>query len=135
MTEPQKIGATVNVKPFGGHPHTLHMIWHRRPGKADVVRAFDALKQALDASETVLDVVVDVSAQPHFPLTATIYGALNIQRHPKMGLWLVIGAAHMARFIGRTITGSGRDNIEWFNDESDVLERLRQRTVERMTGQ
>lgn len=107
----------------------LLMIWEHTVDKDDVTRAFHDLVDCLDSAIAPMYVIVDVRADPRFPLIETFRGALNGPfRHPNLSEWLVVGANSVARSIGSTLVSvSSRDNIHWFNTFEEALDYLARR--------
>ena len=114
--------ATVYTAPVDGH-RALLMQWSTAPDKGDVRDAFQQMTDFLDQSPTPLWVIVDVSANPRFPLSETITGAFwGPFRNKKLTEWLVVGANSTAHTIGRTLIGiTRRDNIRWFGTMDEAL--------------
>lgn len=107
----------------------LMMIWEHAVEKDDVAHAFRDLVDCLDAAPTPMYIVVDLRADPRFPLIETFRAALNGPfRHPNLSEWLVVGANSVARSIGSTLVSvSNRDNIHWFNTLEEALDYLADR--------
>lgn len=119
MQESQPSVAVEVVSPYPA----IRMIWQHRVDKADLGQAFKTITEMLDASETPLYIMVDLRANPNFPLTETISGALfGPFRHSMLAEWLVIGASSVARSIGGILSNAtGRSNIHWFKTEAEAL--------------
>jgi len=102
------------------------MIWEHTVDQDDVARAFRDLMECLDAAPTPMYVIVDLRADPHFPLIETFRGALNGPfRHPMLSEWLVVGANSVARSIGGALVAvSNRENIRWFHTYEQALDYL-----------
>lgn len=105
------------------------MIWEHTVEKEDVTHAFHDLIECLDAASTPQYVIVDLRADPRFPLIETFRAALNGPfRHPNLSEWLVVGANSVARSIGSALVSvSSRDNIRWFNTYEEALDYLSDR--------
>ncbi|MGQ9910554.1 MAG: hypothetical protein ACUVS2_17135 [Candidatus Flexifilum sp.] len=114
---------TVQIVPLEPDRRGLIMIWQREVDRADVTAAFRDLMARLDQATQSLYVIVDLRADPRFPLLETFRGALNGPfRHPMLAEWLVVGANSVARSIGSTLVSiSGRDNIRWFTTVEEAL--------------
>lgn len=113
---------TVSVMPIEGYPAWL-LTWEQKVDKRDVAPAFRQLTQALDDSEGMIWVVVDLGKNPNLPLHETISSTLwGPSRHDKLRGWLVIGSNSTAQLIGRTLSKvTGRFNIQWFENMDQVL--------------
>lgn len=100
----------------------IKMIWASRINDNDVRQSFKEIDKVLSAAARPMFVVVDISADPKFPLTATLTGALfGPQRNPNLREWLVIGSNDIAKFIDRTLTAiTHRNLVRWFKNEAEV---------------
>jgi hypothetical protein len=116
---------TVVVLPVTGH-HALRMLWQHEPDRIDVREAFGHLSRFLDDAAVPLRIIVDITADPRFPLAETISGALWGPFRSKMLLeWLVVGSSNMAHGIGRTLSAvTNRQNIRWFSTMDEVMSYL-----------
>ena len=114
--------STVHVEPVEGH-NALSMIWQENVTKADVKAAFKAIEARLQTTESPLFVIVDITANPNFPLLETINAALfGPYRHPRLKEWLIIGANRSAQMIERVLAGSVvRKNVRWFTNADEAL--------------
>lgn len=115
---------SVWVGDLKGFDHAVQLVFERHPNSDDTHLAFTDLLRVLNASDEPMNVLVDLTADPSFALSATLTGALNCQRHPRMGRWVVVGANHTARFIGRAVTSIGKNNIDWVETKAEALERI-----------
>jgi len=125
----------VRVEPIDGH-QALRFTWERRVDGAAVSNAFKQITNCLNQSDSPVHVLVDITANPRFPLQETMHSLLNgPMRHPKMGLWLVIGANTTARFIGRfTVKMGQRQNVYWFDREGDAMAYLAELEQQEIAG-
>lgn len=101
----------------------IRMNWEHVIHKEDLQPAFKAVVDLLDASESSLYILVDLSKAPDFPMVETTLEALRGPfRHPCVAEWLVIDAKRPARMIGDLLMrSSGRKNIRWFKREEQAL--------------
>jgi hypothetical protein len=116
---------TVKVEPLDGSS-AYRMTWLHQIDPRDVHTAFAELNKALKNATTPIDVIVDLQANPRFPLATTLMECLNGPfRHARLGEWIVISANHEVRTIGRTLSAiARRSNIRWFTTEADALSYL-----------
>lgn len=110
------------------HGSSLRMIWDAKPSNDDVCTVFNQILKHLERSPEVAHIVVDVSARPDFPLATTLSGALRVQRHRRMGTWLVFGHSRTAELIANCLTVAGKKNIVWFESEQEALQELQNLT-------
>lgn len=117
---------TVQIIPYEQDRRAVIMIWQREVIQTDVTVAFRDLVNRLDQSPEPLYVIVDLRADPRFPLMETFRGALNGPfRHPRLAEWLVVGANSVARSIGSALMSiTGRANIHWFSTFEEALVHL-----------
>jgi hypothetical protein len=117
---------TVTAQPVEGQ-RALLMKWERQPNKEDVRAAFIDMAALLNARQHPHWVIVDIIADPVFPLTETIAGAFwGPSRSPALAEWLVVGSSPAAQLIGSTLTRiARRDNIRWFATFDEALDHLR----------
>jgi hypothetical protein len=117
---------TVTTQPMDGC-RALLMKWERQPNKDDVRAAFVDMTALLNARQHPHWVIVDIMADPVFPLTETIAGAFwGPSRSPALAEWLVVGSSPTAQLIGSTLTRiARRDNIRWFATHDEALDYLR----------
>ena len=112
------------------HPDSraIRMNWQNRVREQDVRIAFEKINLVLNGHGQPLYVVVDIRANPNFPLNATITGALfGPFRNPLLQAWLIIGMNPLARIIERTLKSvTGRSNVFWFSDDAEVQAYLEQ---------
>lgn len=106
------------------YPPSLRMIWPKNPTSAEVSVAFDQIMQVLMRAERPVHIIVDVTIRPNFPLSITLNGSLRVQRHPRIGTWLVLGGNRTAELIARCLTAAGKNNIVWCKSDEDALSRL-----------
>lgn len=117
---------TVNVTPIDDH-NALLMSWDSRPNQRDVSDAFQQINAALEKAQSPLYVVVDLRANPAFPLQSTIFGALPAYRHPMLHQWLIVGKNRAAQIIESTLSiSTRRKNVLWFDTMEAALAHLAQ---------
>lgn len=109
-------------------PHLLLMGWGHQPKPNDINQAFNQIIHILNDVEMSVDIIVDIRANPHFPMHLTVQRAFATNQHPMMGDWLVVGQSPTAKIISRLITTLNRDNIHWFDTLDAVYARLKART-------
>ncbi|MEO8611404.1 MAG: hypothetical protein ABI690_26135 [Chloroflexota bacterium] len=116
--------STVRVEPIENYP-ALKMTWQHDVRDLDVVNAFKQINTILQNSTDPVFVVVDLSANPNFPLLTTIHEAIAPYRNPLLEEWLVIGSNWMARAVEGTLAKLTRQkNVRWFTKEVDVMDYL-----------
>lgn len=128
--------ATVRVEHLHD-PEVIKMSWDHRVSSDDVYSAFKAISVILEQSETELYVLVDILANPNFPFSATVNGAMfGPYRNPKLIAWLIVGSSHAGRMIERVLTAvTKRRNVEWFDSEADALAHMAQQGVDSETSE
>lgn len=115
---------TVDVQPLDVY-QGLKMIWQQKVDDADVRTAFRTIMRTLNDAQVPIVVVVDLRADPKFPLRATLEEGRGPYKHPMLEEWLIIGSNWTARAIERTLTSlTGRKNVRWFNTEAEVMDYL-----------
>lgn len=116
---------------YNNNCHTISMVWNSKVSPKDVKAAFAEIDSILNASESPLYVLVDISANPNFPIADTIAGVLfGPYRNKNLKGWLIIGKTSMAQMIERVLSSvTGIKNVFWFDTEEEALEyALSQRT-------
>jgi len=100
----------------------IQMVWSHKVNDQDVRNSFKLVNQLLEAANHPIFVAVDISADPNFPIAATLTGALfGPYRNPNLREWLIIGSNSAARFIERTLSGAtGRVIVRWFESRAEV---------------
>ncbi|GAB4476384.1 MAG: hypothetical protein Kow00124_18390 [Anaerolineae bacterium] len=113
---------TVRVTPLEGH-HALRMDWDRDPTDADVRAACARLVVCLNDAETMLHVLVDLTARPTIPFnTTTNCMVMGPQVHPRMGCWLLIGDSDEMQAVITVLEAvSNRRNFRWFPRETAAM--------------
>jgi len=108
------------------------MTWPRVIERDSIKEAFRMIVTALDTSNVPLYIVVDLHANPDFPMTETIQGAyFGPFRHCNLAEWLVVNTNILGRMIGNTLSSiTRRDNIRWFETMEEALQYLQELTVE-----
>jgi len=101
---------------------TILMAWAKVVTHLDVKEAFKEVDAILNKAEQEMFVVVDISTNPNFPITATVTGALfGPYRNPKLREWLIVGSNAMAHSIERTLANiTGRSNVRWFTTQAEA---------------
>lgn len=111
---------TVRVEPIAPEG-TLKMTWERVIDARDIDPAFRAILRHAAERRAPFYVVVDIQADPRFPLMETMTHALRIQRLPELHGWLVVGQNSMARQIAHFLTKVSRqEKIRWFATMDEV---------------
>lgn len=112
-------------------PLVIKMSWSNKVSDADVRNSFKQINNLLAAAKHPMFVVVDITADPNFPIAATLTGALfGPYRNPNLREWLIIGSNTAAHFIERTLSGAtGRVIVRWFENESEVEAYVAQATA------
>ena len=108
--------------------NSIKMTWASRVNDNDVKQSFKEIDKILSAAAHPMFVVVDITSNPNFPITATLTGALfGPHRNPKLREWLIIGSNTAAHFIERTLSGAtGRIIVRWFETEAQVSAYIQQ---------
>jgi hypothetical protein len=103
--------------------HSLAMIWSKSPTETDVQQAYRQMTALLNQAAQPMFVMVDISCNPHFPMSATVKGALmGPHRHPNLRAWLVVGTSTLGHMIAHVLTAiSSTSNIVWFATEAEAL--------------
>ncbi len=116
--QPQKIV----LEPLAGYS-ALRMIWPRQVDSDDVHHAFQELVCILDQSRVDIQVIVDITNNPKFPIQTVITETLiGSHHHPRLGNWLIVGSNRMGRVIGSVLDSvSKRDVIHWFETEDQAI--------------
>jgi hypothetical protein len=117
--------APVTVSWISGQPALL-MTWPRVIERESIKEAFRTIVTALDDTDVPLYIVVDLHANPDFPMTETIQGAyFGPFRHPYLAEWLVVNTNILGRMIGNTLSSiTRRHNIKWFDTTEEAMEHL-----------
>lgn len=112
-------------------PNVIRMTWSHLVNADEVQPAFEMITSYLDNTEKPMYVVVDILADPLFPLRETISSALwTAYKHPMLAKWLVIGTNPLAHAIERTLSRvTGRYNVLWFKSETEVRQYLKAQVV------
>lgn len=112
---------TVDVRRIDNR--TILMTWANVVTHLDVKEAFKEVDVILNKAEEEMFVVVDISTNPNFPLSATISGALyGPYRNPQLREWLIVGSSVVAHSIERTLVNiTGRSNVRWFTTLAEAF--------------
>jgi hypothetical protein len=94
--------------------------------RESIKEAFRTLVTALDNTDAPLYILVDLHANPDFPMTETIQGAyFGPFRHLYLAEWLVVNSNILGRMIGNTLASiTRRDNIRWFDTTEEAIGHL-----------
>lgn len=105
------------------NPAVIKMSWTKNVTNQDVSAGFRQVNDLLNALEQPSFVMVDILADPNFPIAATLTGALfGPYRNPNLREWLILGSNPAARFIERTLSGAtGRLIVRWFDSQEQAL--------------
>jgi hypothetical protein len=115
---------TISVEPIEGWP-AIRMTWCAQVNSNDVHVAFETICVHVFAATRPIYVVVDITANPNFPIFETVVGALPIFKDPNLAAWLIVGSNSGAKAIeGLLARVTGRSNVQWFDAESDALNYL-----------
>jgi hypothetical protein len=111
----------ITFENFQQYP-ALKMTWRNEIKDADVIYSFGEIINALATTDQPIFMIVDLTANPTYPLLTTVHEALPAYRNDMVREWLVIGNNWMARTIEGTLAKmTGRKNVRWFRSEADVL--------------
>lgn len=104
---------TVYVKPITST--VLLMTWQHDVDKNDVTDVFNDLRTRLRETEQPLQIIVDITAQPIFPVQSIVSNAMHgVYSHPKLERWLVAGESISAKLIADALEKiRRRGNIVW----------------------
>lgn len=110
------------VQVYQQNPNVIQMTWSHKVNDKDVRNSFKEVNNLLSAASHPVFITVDISADPNFPIAATLTGALfGPYRNPNLREWLIIGSNTAAQFIERTLSGAtGRVIVRWFETQSEV---------------
>ncbi len=101
------------------------MRWGSEPRVSSVNRAFDELTEYLqNAASSRITVIVDIRADPAFPLQVTGKRALSITRHPRFDQWMVVGSNRGAQMISNVLKSVVNAKISWFDSCESALTHL-----------
>lgn len=115
--------SSVRVEAPDPHNRYIVMTWERNIVVTDVHHAFEVVMNHLEETETLIYVVVDITANPRFPVTQTVAEAMPPHQHEMMAGWLVIGENILAKSIERVLsTMTQRKRIHWFDTIQDALD-------------
>lgn len=108
--------------------YVILMIWNKQVTDADVKRGFNEVNNLLSAARQPMFVMVDILANPKFPIAATLTGALfGPYRNSNLREWLIVGSNATAEFIERTLSGTtGRKIVRWFANEAEANHYVRE---------
>jgi hypothetical protein len=97
-------------------PQVLVMTWQHDVDRNDVVAAFNDLRIRLRETQAPLQIIVDITAKPKFPIQATVANAMHgVFGHRNLERWLVAGENTGAKLIANSLEKfRRRDNIFWF---------------------
>lgn len=111
---------TVSVEQYNAD--AVKMTWSNKVTDADVKQSFKEINNLLTVADHPVFVIVDILADPKFPIAATLTGALfGPYRNANLREWLIVGSNNTARFIERTLSSTtGRVIVRWFANEAEV---------------
>jgi len=115
----------IRVEPVAGYA-AIWMIWNAAPSDHDVVTACKQLTALLDEATERQSILVDLRANPNFPISATVHNVLGgPAQHRNLQRWFVIGGGRIAKVIGGVISRTTRrENILWFDTVEETLAAL-----------
>ncbi|MEQ9030774.1 MAG: hypothetical protein RLP44_18820, partial [Aggregatilineales bacterium] len=87
-----------------------------------VIRAYESLTDKIQSTDAPIYVIVDIRADPAFPLQVTINNSLRISRQQNFNQWLVVGSNRSARMISSVLNSMGTAKILWFDTVDDALD-------------
>jgi hypothetical protein len=100
----------------------LKMTWCNEIKDADVIYSFGEINNTLAKTDQPIFMIVDLTANPTYPLLTTVHEALPAYRNNMVREWLVIGNNWMARTIEGTLAKmTGKKNVRWFKTEADIF--------------
>jgi len=116
---------TITVEPINGYD-ILQMTWGPQVEEHDIAVAFRTIASFLKQSTQRIDVIVDISSNPHFPMqtviSETLGGPFN---HPQMGMWVVVGVSRAAHIVANVLSRLGsRDRVFRFATQQEALSYL-----------
>ncbi|PJF22977.1 MAG: hypothetical protein CUN56_03280 [Phototrophicales bacterium] len=107
-------------------PYVYRMNWDANPDENDVRLAFIQIEERLNNSQKPVDIIVDITSNPRFPMRTTINGAARVNQHSMMGDWVVIGGNRAAQLIARSMNLFGKNNIYWYQTETEAFNHFEQ---------
>ena len=104
----------------------LKMIWGPQVEEHDIAVAFRSIASTLKKSEYPIDVIVDISSNPHFPMQTVISEALSGPfNYPHMGTWVVVGTSRAAHIVSNVLNRlSGQEKVFRFSTQEEALSHL-----------
>lgn len=110
---------SVHIKHYSANVLLMH--WTATPHERDIETAFHQILDNLDSNAQITHVIVDITANPQFPLDQTIHHALTVHEHPCFGKWFVLGHTKMAQLIRNALVLlTHKDNIVWVQGYQDI---------------
>ncbi|MEQ8676013.1 MAG: hypothetical protein RIC84_22545 [Aggregatilineales bacterium] len=100
----------------------FEMRWGSKPNTSTVIRAYESLTDKIQSTDAPIYVIVDIRADPAFPLQVTINNSLRISRQQNFNQWLVVGSNRSARMISSVLNSMGTAKILWFDTVDDALD-------------
>lgn len=96
--------------------HVLVMTWQHNVEKNDVTAAFNDIRLRLREADGPIQIIVDITSKPDFPIQATVSNAMHdVFGHPNLERWLVVGENTGAKLIASALEKfRRRGNIFWF---------------------
>jgi hypothetical protein len=107
----------------------IKMVWQATVTGHEVRSTFNRLQAQLSEAEVPHYVVLDLSADPQFPLKeATAAALFGPYRHPMAAEWLVIGSSEVWKFVEHTLVlATNERKIRWFKTLDEVTAYIHQR--------
>ena len=107
----------------------IKLVWRANVTGNEVHSIFSRLQTQLSEAEVPHYVILDLSANPQFPLKETTAAALfGPYRHPKAIEWLLIGDSEYWQFIEHTLAiATNERKIRWFETVEEAADYIQQR--------
>ena len=105
---------TVYVKQVTSN--VLVMTWQHDVERDDIATAFSDIRARLQETDQPIQIIVDLTAKPLFPIQTTVGHAMQgVFGHRNLERWLVAGESTSARLIANALDQfRRRKNIFWF---------------------
>jgi hypothetical protein len=107
----------------------IKMIWQSTVTSQEIRSSFNRLQAQLSEAEVPQYIVLDLTADPQFPLKeATAAALFGPYRHPMAVEWLVIGISENWKFVENTLVlATNERKIRWFSTLEEVTHYIQQR--------
>ena len=107
----------------------IKLVWKARVTGNEVHSIFNHLQAQLSEAEVPHYIVLDLSANPQFPLKETTAAALfGPYRHPMVIEWLVVGSSEYWKLIEQTLASATNERkIRWFDTVDEAADYIHQR--------